>query len=114
MTDAATLAAQARASDAAATGANLQRGKALIHMDQPMTYKTHEQRTARIDRLGQTEDVEVVNLMADHEWDRKARARVGRKQVLASTYQSKEGYLDDSGLAESLRLLRARQAQAAA
>lgn len=99
------------ASDAAATGANLQRGKVLIHMDQPMTYKTHEQRTARIDRLGQTEDVEVVNMLADHQWDRDARDRVARKQSLASIFQSKEGYLDDSGITETLRAFRARQLQ---
>lgn len=97
-------------SDAGATGANLQRGKVLIHMDQPMTYKTHEQRTARIHRLGQTEDVEVINLLANHEHDKKARKRVSRKQELAEIYQSKEGYLDDSGLAESLRHIRAGMA----
>lgn len=100
------------ASDAAATGANLQRGKVLIHMDQPMTYKTHEQRTARIDRLGQTQDVEVANLLADHEYDRKSRERVGRKQGLADIFQSKEGYLDDTGLSGMLRHLRARENQA--
>jgi hypothetical protein len=103
-------------SDAGATGANLQRGKLLVHMDQPMTQKTWEQRTARIDRLGQTSDVDVVNLLADHEWDRKARERVGRKKLLADIYQSKDGNFDDSGLAQSLRDLRSRTlaAQAAA
>ena len=99
------------ASDAAATGANLQRGKHLIHFDQPMTYKTHEQRTARIDRIGQDSDVEVTNLLADHAYDRNARARVQKKQVLAGIYQSKEGYLDDSGIGMTLRALRARKAQ---
>ena len=99
-------------SDAAATGANLQRGKVLIHMDQPMTYMVHEQRTARIHRLKQTQDVEVVNMLANHEHDRRARERVKRKQVLAGIYQGKEGYLDDSGLAEQLREIRARSAQA--
>jgi hypothetical protein len=103
-------------SDAGATGANLQRGKVLIHMDQPMTYKNHEQRTARVDRLGQTSDVEVVNMLADHEWDRKARDRVAKKKVLAGIYQGKEGNYDDSGIAQTLRELRARTAseQAAA
>jgi SNF2 family DNA or RNA helicase len=76
-----------------------------------MTYKTHEQRTARIDRLGQTSDVEVTNLLADHAYDRNARARVQKKQVLAGIYQSKEGYLDDSGIGMTLRALRARKAQ---
>jgi hypothetical protein len=98
-------------SDAGAVGANLQRGKVLIHMDQPMTQKTHEQRTARIDRLGQTSDVEVVNMLADHEWDRKARARVAQKKMLADIYQSKDGNYDDAGLAQTLRDLRSRTIQ---
>lgn len=98
-------------SDAAATGVNLQRGKVLIHHDQPMTFKTHEQRCARIHRLGQTEDVEIVNLLADHPFDRKARERVQRKEVLANIFQSPEGYLDDSGIAERLAAIRARRNQ---
>ena len=100
-------------SDAAATGVNLQRGKVLIHHDQPMTYKGWEQRTARIDRLGQTEDVEVYNFLADHPADRAARARVKRKEVLANVFQSPEGYLDDSGIAEQLASIRARRMQTA-
>jgi hypothetical protein len=99
-------------SDAGATGANLQRGKHLIHYDQPMTYKTHEQRSARIHRLGQTQDVDITDLVADHEHERKSLERVARKKGLADIYQGKEGYLDDSGIAEDLRSLRARQSQA--
>ncbi|MBI3131469.1 MAG: hypothetical protein HYZ13_09100 [Acidobacteria bacterium] len=98
-------------SDAGATGVNLQRGKVLIHHDQPMTYKTHEQRSARIHRLGQTENVEIINLLADHSFDRAARDRVKRKEVLANLFQSPEGYLDDSGLAERLAAVRARRNQ---
>jgi hypothetical protein len=55
--------------------------------------------------------VEVTNLLADHAYDRNARARVQKKQVLAGIYQSKEGYLDDSGIGMTLRALRARKAQ---
>ena len=95
-------------SDAGATGANLQRGKCLINMNQANTYKTMEQRAARIDRLGQTEDVDVVNLLCDHPWERKACERVGRKKMLADIYQSQDGNYDDSGLAQSLRDLRSR------
>jgi SNF2 family DNA or RNA helicase len=80
-------------------------------MDQPMTFKTHEQRTARIHRLGQLNDVEVVNMLANHDFDRRARDRVRRTEVLAGIYQGKEGYLDDSGLAETLRKVRARHYQ---
>ncbi len=96
-------------SDAGATGVNLQRGKTLVHHDQPMTYKTLEQRTARIHRLGQDQDVEVFNLLADHAFDRAARARVKRKEVLAEVYQSPAGYLDDSGFSEQLVKIRAHR-----
>lgn len=99
-------------SDAAATGLNLQRGKVLVHLDQPMTYMVHEQRSARIHRLGQTEDVDIINLLLDHPYDRKARERVKRKEMLASIYQSPAGYLDDSGVAETLSKIRARRLQA--
>lgn len=98
-------------SDAAATGLNLQRGKAIIHMDRPMTFKTWEQRTARIDRLGQTEDVDVHDLLANHDYDYRAEERLRRKAVLAGIYQSKDGYLDDSGVAQTLRNLRERHLQ---
>jgi hypothetical protein len=98
-------------SDAAATGLNLQRGKALIHLDQPMTYKTHEQRTARILRLGQSEDVDIFNMLSDHPFDKQARDRVKRKEVLAGIYQSPAGYVDDSGFAETLHRVKIRATQ---
>lgn len=98
-------------SDAAATGLNLQRGKALIHFDQPMTFKTHEQRSARIHRLGQTEDVDIFNLLADHPYDKQARDRVKRKEVLAGIFQSPAGYVDDDGFADTLHRVRARAHQ---
>jgi hypothetical protein len=98
-------------SDAAATGLNLQRGKALIHLDQPMTFMCHQQRSARINRLGQTEDVDIINLLADHDYDKRARARVKRKEELADIYQSPVGYVDDTGLAESLSTTRKKRMQ---
>lgn len=98
-------------SDAAATGLNLQRGKILVHHDQPMTYKTWEQRSARINRLGQTQDVEIVNMMSNHRHDVEARERVRRKEALASIYQSPAGYLDDTGIAEKLATIKARNSQ---
>lgn len=98
-------------SDAGATGANLQRGKALIHMDQPYTFKTHNQRSARIWRIGQDRDVTIHNILADHEFDRKARERVKRKSILASIYADPVEGLDDVGYASTLRKIKARANQ---
>ena len=100
------------ASDACQTGANLQRGKVLIHSTIPKTAMAHQQRTARIHRLGQTQDVEVITTQADHAWERKNWDRVKTKDTLGAIYQSEEGWTDDSGLASSLREVRARRTQA--
>jgi superfamily II DNA or RNA helicase len=99
-------------SDAGATGLNLQRGKVLIHHDIPTTAMIHQQRTARIHRLGQDQDVEVHTLMADHPWERTNRKRVETKAALGEIFESTEGYLDDTGLAGTLREIRARKNQA--
>lgn len=96
-------------SDAGATGMNLQRGKWLAHYDVPDTAKNHEQRTARIDRLGQKQAITVHNLMADHPLEQRARQRLGRKYELGSIFQSPTEALDDTGLAHAITQARARR-----
>jgi superfamily II DNA or RNA helicase len=105
--------------DAMQTGANLQRGKVLWHFDIPLTQKAFDQRSARIYRRGQTEDVEVNTLMADAPEDEIALARMERKAVDSSIFQ---GYsatlghsevLDDSGLSLAIAQHRAALPQAA-
>lgn len=98
-------------SDAAATGLNLQRGKALIHMDTPDVYLTYEQRCARIHRLGQNQDVSIYSLMADHPFERKALERMKRKEQLTKIVQDPSGYTDDQGFADTLRRVKARAEQ---
>lgn len=94
------------ASDAAACGANLQRAGWLAHYDQPMTAKTHEQRTGRMARIGQQrEQVHVHNLIADTPLDHKNHRRVQDKYELAETYQEATELLDDTGRAGTLRSL---------
>ncbi|HWQ10825.1 MAG TPA: DEAD/DEAH box helicase [Holophaga sp.] len=99
-------------SDAGATGVNLQHGKTLIQHDTPNTAMIHNQRTARIHRLGQTNDVEVISAVADHPWERQAVERMKTKDSLGGLFQAPDGYLDDSGLAQTLKEVRARRAQA--
>ncbi|MHB1418282.1 MAG: helicase-related protein [Bacillota bacterium] len=100
------------ASDAAATGINLQRGKWLWHHDTPDTAKTHEQRTARIDRLGQTSDVEIYDAVSNTAHEDRKRKRLKSKYALADVFQSPTEMLDDTGLAHFINKQRAVAAQA--
>jgi len=91
------------ASDAGATGANLQRGQWLVQYDTPMTAKTHAQRRGRIDRLGQKNDVELVDLVSDHATERKNRRRLTNKYQLREVLTSPLEGLDDTGFAGYLQ-----------
>ena len=90
------------ASDAGAVGLNAQRGKWLVQYDTPDTAKTHAQRNGRIDRLGQTGDVELIDLVADHQSEKAARDRLAKKYGLRETLTSPFEGIDDTGLASYL------------
>jgi superfamily II DNA or RNA helicase len=94
-------------SDAGAVGANLQRGKYLVQYDTPMTAMLHAQRNGRINRVGQTGDVELLDLVADHPAERKARDRLTKKYALRDIMTSPLEGLDDSGMAGHLARVRA-------
>ena len=100
-------------SDAGAVGANLQRGKWLAQFDTPMTAMVHAQRNGRIHRVGQTEDVELLDLVANHPAERKARDRLSKKYDLRSIMTSPLDGLDDTGVAGYLQRVRAGQHEAA-
>lgn len=86
-------------SDAGNTGLNLQRGKWLAHVDMPLTSPVKEQRDARINRIGQTEDVDIHHLITDTPFDGKAQRRLERKAVRSHVFQDPSHGLDDTGLA---------------
>lgn len=94
------------ASDAGAVGMNAQRGQWLIQYDTPDTAKTHHQRNGRIDRLGQKNDVELIDLVADHPSERRARERLMKKDELRGILTSSMEGLDDTGLAAYLNRAR--------
>ena len=96
-------------SDAAATGMNLQRGQYLVNYDLPLVHATHAQRNARIDRIGQKQDVEVHNLLTSSKFDQDAQRRLERKELLQSIFDSDWETLDDSGLAKHIALARSSQ-----
>jgi hypothetical protein len=95
------------ASDAGAVGANLQAGKWLVQYDTPMTAMLHAQRNGRIHRIGQTQDVELIDLIADHPSEKRARARLEKKYALREVMTSPLEGLDEQGLAGYLSQARA-------
>jgi hypothetical protein len=94
------------ASDAAAVGMNLQSGRYLIQHDIPTTAKTHSQRNARIDRLGQKNGIELIDLEADHPEERRARERLERKYGLKNMMADPLDGLDDTGVAGAIKARR--------
>lgn len=97
------------ASDAGAVGMNLQSGHYLIQHDIPTTAKTHSQRDARINRIGQKNSIELINLHADHKEERNAADRLSKKYGLKEMMASPLDGLDDTGVAGAIA---ARRAQA--
>jgi superfamily II DNA/RNA helicase len=90
-------------SDAAAMGANLQRGYHLINYDTPMTAMLHEQRIAREVRQGQKNAVSVHDLIADAPIERRARKRLEQKGQLREINSAPLETLDDTGLLLRMR-----------
>ncbi|HET8550869.1 MAG TPA: helicase-related protein [Gammaproteobacteria bacterium] len=99
-------------SDAAAVGLNAQRGNWLVQYDTPDTAKTHAQRNGRINRVGQKNDVDLIDLVADHPAERKARKRLAEKYDLRDIMTSPLEGLDDTGVAGYLNRVRAQHEQA--
>lgn len=90
-------------SDAGNTGLNLQRGKWVAHVDTPLTSPTFEQRNARINRLGQTDDVDVHQLLTDTPFDGKAARRLETKSETSHVFQDSSHSLDDTGMAAQIQ-----------
>ncbi|MDP3327187.1 helicase-related protein [Parvibaculum sp.] len=90
-------------SDAGATGMNVQRGQWLVQVDTPDTAKTHAQRAGRVNRIGQKNDVDLIDLVADHPDETRARERLTTKYGLRDALTTPMESLDDTGLAYFLR-----------
>lgn len=99
------------ASDAAAVGMNLQSGHYLIQHDSPNTAMVHGQRNARINRLGQKNNVELLDVVARHKSEKAARERLAKKYQLREFMTDPMDGLDDTGIAAFLKP-KAPQAQA--
>lgn len=90
-------------SDAGATGANLQSGKWLINYDTPQTAMTHAQRNGRINRTGQTSDVELADIIRQHPAEKRRRDRLARKYQLRELTTTPMESLDDTGVGYFLK-----------
>ena len=90
-------------SDAGAVGMNAQRGQWVLQYDTPDTALLHAQRGGRVHRLGQTRNVELTDLIANHPTEAAARRRLAEKYELREIVTSPYEGLDDSGLAHYLR-----------
>lgn len=91
------------ASDAAAVGMNLQSGQYLMQLDIPDTAKVHGQRNARIDRIGQKQDIDLIDLEINHPSESRARSRLQKKYMLREFLLDPMDGLDDTGLSGYLR-----------
>lgn len=89
-------------SDAGAVGINAQRGQWLVQYDVPQTALVHAQRQGRINRLGQKNDVELIDLVGQHPFEERARRRLRDKYALRETLTDPAAGLDDTGLAGHL------------
>ena len=98
-------------SDAGSTGANLQSGSWLTQFDTSQTAMVHAQRNARIHRIGQKQDIELMDLVANHPSERKARERLKTKYELRELMSSSMEGLDDTGLAYWLHQRKVAQQQ---
>ena len=94
-------------SDAGAVGANLQAGKYLVQMDTPDTSMLWNQRNGRIHRMGQDQDVDLIDLVANHPAEARARKRLAQKGELREIMTSPLEGLDDHGIAGALRKAKA-------
>lgn len=98
-------------SDAGAVGANLQRGQWLAQFDTPQTAMLHAQRRGRINRIGQKNNIELIDLVADHPAEARARSRLKDKYGLRDIMASPMDGLDDRGIAGYLQRVHAGQAE---
>lgn len=98
-------------SDAGAVGANLQSGSWLYQMDTPDTAMVHAQRNGRIARVGQKNDVELLDAIANHPQERRARERLAKKAQLREVVTDPLDGLDDTGLASFLNKQQQAQQQ---
>jgi hypothetical protein len=63
----------------------------------------HAQRQGRINRIGQKNDIDLIDLVSDHESDKRAQSRLSNKYALRNLMTTPLDAMDDSGLGYYLK-----------
>ncbi len=86
--------------DAGGSGLNLQSASVLVNMDIPWNPAVLEQRNARIHRLGQTNKVQIVLMIAENSYEQRVFQLVSNKQDLFDNVIDPEGGEDVVGISK--------------
>ena len=86
--------------DAGGTGLNLQAGSVIINMDIPWNPAVLEQRNARVHRLGQTKNVQIILMVSADSYEERVLKLVKNKQLLFDNVISEGATEDVVGLSK--------------
>jgi len=67
------------ATDCLSQGQNLQEASIIIHFDLPWTPASLEQRNGRIDRIGQTQKLRIINLVTENTFEERVLNIINEK-----------------------------------
>ena len=84
--------------DAGGVGLNLQAASVLINLDMPFNPAVLDQRIARIHRLGQTEPVQVILMVADDSYEQRVTQLMTGKRALFNSVVDPESMEDVVGV----------------
>ncbi|MFT4925592.1 MAG: superfamily II DNA or RNA helicase [Phenylobacterium sp.] len=86
--------------DAGGTGLNLQSASVLVNLDIPWNPAVLEQRNARIHRLGQSNQVQIVLMIAEDSYEERVFQLVNNKQDLFDNVIDPQGSEDVIGISK--------------
>lgn len=88
--------------DAGGVGLNLQSATVLINLDMPWNPAVLDQRIARVHRLGQTQKVQIVLMLADDSYEQQVAKLVQGKRDLFDNVISEEATEDVVGVSKRM------------
>ncbi|MEA3273721.1 MAG: DEAD/DEAH box helicase [Pseudomonadota bacterium] len=88
--------------DAGGVGLNLQSASVLVNLDMPWNPAVLDQRIARVHRLGQTEKVQILLLVAADSYEERVLALIQGKRDLFDNVVDPEGTEDVVGVSKKL------------
>ena len=88
--------------DAGGVGLNLQSGSVLVNLDVPWNPAVLEQRNGRVHRLGQTNKVQIITMVAADSYEEHVLSLVQNKQNLFDNVIGEDGAEDVVGVSPKL------------